>query len=99
MTSLLSMMMIRIVLVVGMEAAEDNGSRRKSKSGCRLASEEAKYFIIIIITIIFIIVIIITMPMAMRILNIIIVIIIIFVADFMVGNFIAITILVRHLVI
>ena len=46
MTSLLSMMMIRIVLVVGMEAAEDNGSRRKSKSGCRLASEEAKYSII-----------------------------------------------------
>ena len=93
MTLLLSMMMIRIVLVVGMEAAEDNGSRRKSKSGCRLASEEAKYFIIIIIIIT------ITIPMAMMILNIIIVIIIIFVADFTVGNFIAITILVRHLVI
>ena len=45
------MMMIRIVLVVGMKAAEDNGSRRKSKSGCRLASEEAEDFIIIIINI------------------------------------------------
>ena len=94
MTLLLSMMMIRIVLVVGMKAAEDNGSRRKSKSGCRLASEEAKYFIIIFITII-----VITIPMAKMIVNIIIVIIIIFVADFTVGIFIAITILVRHLVI
>ena len=88
------MMMIRIVLVVGMEAAEDNGSRRKSKSGCRLASEEAKYFIIIII-----ITIIITMPMAMMIMGRNVIIIIILVTDVTISNFIAITILVRHLVI
>ena len=93
--SLLSMMMIRIVLVVGMEAAEDNGSRRKSKSGCRLASEEAKYFIIII----FITIIVITMPMAMMIMGRNVIIIIILVTDVTISNFIAITILVRHLVI
>ena len=94
MTSLLTMMMIRIVLVVGMEAAEDNGSRRKSKSGCRLASEEAKYFIIIIITIITI-----TMPMAMMIMGRNVIIIIILVTDVTISNFIAIIILGCHLVI
>ena len=94
MTSLLSMMMIRIVLVVGVEAAEDNGSRRKSKSGCRLASEEAKYFIIIII-----ITITITTTTMLMILGSIAIIIIILVAAVTISNFITIIILGCHLVI
>ena len=46
---LVIMIFMMMIMVIGMEAAEDNGSRRNSKSGCRLASEEAKDFIIILI--------------------------------------------------